>query len=253
MAGFAEIGVTFLLILICALLSWKQQQRLEKDFVLGALRSFLQIILLGYILNWIFKHSTLPVILAISGVMTFNAALHARGRVKVRHRGLLLDSLVATVLAIWPLAFLGAALLHAAPLWRVDVFLPLLGMLLGNTMNGISQGIDFYSSELKVRSEEIFSLLALGASPKEATGHIKERAMKIAMTPMMNSMASMGLVSIPGMMTGQILAGAEPSQAAVSQVIIVFLITVGTYAGTSMALVFTRNKKFTQEGVPCFG
>jgi putative ABC transport system permease protein len=125
-------------------------------------------------------------------------------------------------------------------------------MLLGNTLNGISVGLDFFGTELKMKREEVMSLLALGATKYEATKIIRNRALRIAMTPMLNSMASMGMVSIPGMMTGQILAGAVPAEAAITQIILVLLITVGTYSGTYLALNFARSRKFNQEGIPCF-
>ncbi len=248
-----EISCSFFLVSICALISRQKRQGLEKDFILGALRTIAQLLLLGVILNWVFRNNTLPVTLGIGLTMTINAALHSQGRVQIKYKHLLLDNLTATALAIWPLAFLGAALLHSDPLWRVEIFLPLLGMLLGNTLNGISVGTDYFGSELKTRREEILSLLALGATRKEATHVMRNKAIKIAMTPTLNSMASMGLVSIPGMMTGQILAGNTPEEAAVTQVILMLLITAGTYSGTYLSLNLARSRKFTQEGIPCFG
>lgn len=247
-----EIAICFVLIFICAFLSWKKKQGLEKDFLIGSVRTLVQLILLGYFLNWIFKNGNLAVI-AMSGLlMTINSAVHSKGRIEVKHKGIFLDNLLATAFAIWPLALLGSTLLHAKPVWAVEIFLPLLGMLLGNTLNGISLGVNHFALELKSRKEEVMSLLALGATPKEATLHVRDRSLKMAMTPTLNSMASMGIVSIPGMMTGQILGGNTPSEAAITQVIIMLLITVGTYSGTYLALFFTRQKKFLEGGIPCF-
>lgn len=247
-----EIGICFLLIFICAFLSWKKKQGLEKDFLIGSVRTLVQLILLGYFLNWIFKNGNL-VVIAMSGLlMTINSAVHSKGRIEVKHKGIFLDNLLATAFAIWPLALLGSTLLHAKPVWAVEIFLPLLGMLLGNSLNGISLGVNHFALELKSRKEEVMSLLALGATPKEATLHVRDRSLKMAMTPTLNSMASMGIVSIPGMMTGQILGGNTPSEAAITQVIIMLLITVGTYSGTYLALFFTRQKKFLAGGIPCF-
>jgi putative ABC transport system permease protein len=111
------------LILISSGPSYWKQQGMEKDFLIDALRTIVQLILLGYFLNWIFKNNSLPIILAAAFLMTFNSALHSRSRVEVKYKGLLLDNLLATALAIWPLAFLGTALLHAEPLRKVEVFL----------------------------------------------------------------------------------------------------------------------------------
>lgn len=240
-----------MILIISGISVWKKHH-LEKDFLIGSVRTCLQLILLGYALTWIFKNDSLIVILAISVVMTMNSALHSKARVQIKYRTLLLDNFLSTALTIWPLAFMGSALLHSTPLWRVEIFLPLLGMLLGNTLSGISVGVDFFGTELKSKKEEIISLIALGADKKEATAHVITRSLRLAMMPTLNSMASMGLVSIPGMMTGQILAGNKPSEAAITQVILMLLIAVGTYSGTYLALVLTRRHKFTKEGVPCF-
>lgn len=240
------------LVLLSAFLSKIRKENLEKDFVVGALRTILQLVVLGLILDWIFKNSSISIVIGISLIMTLNAALQATSRVEVRYKGIYLDHFISILLAIWPLAFLGSSLMKSNPVWRAEIYLPLLGMLLGNTLNGISIGINFFGVELKTKRDEVFSLLALGATPKEATTHIRLRSIKLAMTPILNSMVSMGFVSIPGMMTGQILAGNSPMEAALIQIVIVLLITVSCYVGISLALTFSRRKKFSHEGVPCF-
>ncbi len=252
MPGFLEIGISFVLVLICAILSRVKNQNLEKDFLIGAVRVFVQLILLGYVLTWIFKHDTLPVIFIVSFIMTMNSAIHSRSRVEVKYKALLLDNLLATAIAIWPLAVIGTALQNGSFTFKAEVFLPMMGVMLGNTLNGISVGVDFFGTELKSKKDEVISLLALGATPKEATWHINLRSLKLAMTPTLNSMASMGIVSIPGMMTGQILGGNSPTEAAITQVIIMFLIMTGTYFATFLALTFTRKHKFNEVGIPCF-
>lgn len=252
MPGFLEIGLAFILVLVCVVISHRKNQNLEKDFLIGAFRSFVQLILLGYILTWIFKHESILIIGGVAFVMTLNSAIHSKARVEVKYKALLLDNMLAIALAIWPIAIIASALTHSHPIWKADVFLPLLGVMLGNTLNGISVGVDFFGTELKTRREEVISLLALGANRKEATKHIHLRALKLAMTPTLNSMASMGIVSIPGMMTGQILGGNTPTEAAITQVIIMFLVMTGTYTATNFALSFSRRHKFTQAGIPCF-
>jgi putative ABC transport system permease protein len=252
MPGFLEIGICSLLVLMCAAISFWRKQYLEKDFLIGSARTFIQLITLGYALTWIFKNDSLLVILGVSLVMTLNSALHSKSRVEVKYKALLWDNFLATALAIWPLAIIGSALQHGNRLWQAEVFLPLLGVLLGNTLNGISVGVDFFGTELKARKEEVISLLALGATPREATRHINLRALKLAMTPTLNSMASMGIVSIPGMMFGQILGGNSPTDAAITQVIIMFLLVTATYSATNLALFFSRKHKFTLMGIPCF-
>src|SRR4051812_2464547 len=118
MPGFLEIGISFFLVLVCAGLSRWKKQNLEKDFLIGAVRTFVQLILLGYLLTWIFKNESILLIGVVSFVMTLNSAFHSRSRVEVKYKALLLDNFLATALAIWPVAIIGAALQHGNPIWK---------------------------------------------------------------------------------------------------------------------------------------
>jgi putative ABC transport system permease protein len=252
MAGPQGVLICFVLLLAIAGLSALKQQNLARDFIIGGVRSILQITLLGFVLGWIFKANNGLLIFLVGCIMTFNAAVHSKGRIQVKYKALFLNNLTAIAIAIWPLAVMGSFIIDSRGWWKAEVFLPLLGMLLGNTLNGISVGIDFFGNELKSRKEEILSLIALGATIPEATDHVLKRGLRLALTPMLNSMASMGIVSIPGMMTGQLLAGKAPMDSAFIQIMIVLLIAIGTYCGTYIALIFSRKKKFTGYGIPCF-
>lgn len=248
----SHILIAFSLVCLCALLSWRLNHGQERDLLKSSLRAILQLGLLGYLLTWIFAHNTLGISLLVALVMTVNSAIHARSRVKSRYRGLLLDNFLATVLSIWPLAFAGSFLLEGRPWWSVEHFLPLTGMLLGNTMNGISMGIDHFTHGIREKREEVLEWLALGANVIESTRDIFRRSLKIALTPIMNSMLTMGIVSIPGTMTGQILGGSSPMVAAFTQVVIALLVAVGVYCGTLLGLVLARNRLFNHRGQPCY-
>lgn len=216
------------------------------------MRTVIQVLFLGYALTWVFQNPSLLLILLISTFMTVNSALHSKGRVKSKYKGIFLDNLFSTTLTIWPLAFLGSQLLNSDPWWKPEHFLPLMGMLLGNVMNGISLGVDQFTHEVHSKKEEILSTIALGASTREATDSLFKRCIRVALTPMLNSMASMGLVSIPGMMTGQILGGQDPSEAAVIQILIMIFISAGVYFGTMTGIRLARKKLFDHWGIPCF-
>jgi len=185
MGGIWEISVAFGLIIICALISLWQSHDLHKDLLLASLRTLVQLILLGYILTWIFKNSSALLSLSMALVMTMNAAIHSRERIKSRYPGILLDNLLATTVTIWPLALLGPQLLHADPWWRVELFLPFLGMLLGSSMNGISLGVENFSHDVREKKDEVLSWIAMGATTKEATLPLFQRSLKIALTPIL--------------------------------------------------------------------
>ncbi len=250
--NYSHILLAYSLVGLCALLSRLKGHGQEKDLLISSFRAIIQLTVLGYALTWIFKHNTATICLLISLVMTVNSAIHSRSRIKSKYKGLFLDNLFATVLSIWPLALIGSFLFDTTPWWSVEIFLPLIGMLLGNTMNGISLGTDHFTHGIREKKEEVLEWLSLGASRNEATNDIFRRSVKIALTPIMNSMLTMGIVSIPGAMTGQILGGSSPVEAAYTQMIIVLLISAGAYCGSVLGLVFARKRLFNHRGQPCF-
>ena len=105
-------------------------------------------------------------------------------------------------------------------------------MVLGNTLTGISLGLDRFMESLVNQRQKIETLLSLGATRWEATHEEIKAAIRTGMIPMINSMMVMGIVSLPGMMTGQILAGANPLDAVRYQIIIIFAIASATALGT---------------------
>lgn len=244
--------IAFLLVALCALLSYWKGHGQEKDLLKSSIRAVLQLGLLGYLLTFIFANNSPQISLAVAMVMTINCAFHVRSRIKSRYKELLLDNFVATVLSIWPLAFVGSFLLDGKPWWSVEHFLPLIGMLLGNSMNGISMGIDHFTHGISEKREEVLEWIALGANTIEATRDIFRRSLRMSLTPIMNSMLTMGIVSIPGAMTGQILGGSSPMTAAITQMIIVLLVAVGVYIGALIGLSLARKRLFNHRGQPCF-
>lgn len=249
---YLSIAAVLVLVTLTALHSLLKSNGLEREMLYSSGRAIIQLIILGFVLTWIFAHNTAVIAIVAALFMTLNAGIHSRSRVKTRYPGMFLDHLISTVLSIWPLVFIGTQLFRSTPWWSVEQFLPLMGMLLGNTLNGISVGVENYTHVIQEKREEILGHLALGASTDEATKSLFNRSLKLALTPIMNSMLSMGIVSIPGTMTGQILGGSSPLEASQTQLIIALLIIVGCYLGTVMGLNFARKRLFNGRGQPCF-
>lgn len=250
--GLTEIGLTLFLVFFCVLLSWRQNHKLERDLVIGPIRNILQLIFLGYALTWIFQHTSFILSMCVGLVMTFNAALHIQARTKLKYKGMLLDHLLAIVLVIWPLTLFGTWLSKSSSWWEADHFLPLLGMLLASALNSISLGVGQFGLDIRDKKEDILSWIALGATTEEATSPLIAKCLHVAMTPNLNAMLSMGLVSIPGMMTGQIMAGVSPKIAAFNQIILMLLIVCSSYIGTFLGLISSRRRMFNKMGQPCF-
>ncbi|OMJ23222.1 UPF0014 membrane protein [Smittium culicis] len=128
--------------------------------------------------------------------------------------------------------------MNTHPAWAAYKFIPTIGMLLGNTMVGVIFGVKSVIRSCSQESDQIELMLAYGATRTEVSRPVLSKAMKAALVPTINSMSVTGLISIPGMMTGQILAGADVMQAAHYQQIIMFLISATTCVGSISACLF---------------
>ena len=111
-------------------------------------------------------------------------------------------------------------------------------------MNGISLGLDRLGGELAAKRAQVEALLALGATRWEAARQPIQEAVRTGLIPIMNSMMVVGIVSLPGMMTGQILAGANPVEAVKYQIVIMFLIASGTALGTVSVVLLSYRRLF---------
>lgn len=122
------------------------------------------------------------------------------------------------------MAFIQGAVLGVRPLWLPQYFVPLLGCLMGNIISGISLGLTTLLEEFLSDHDQLEVSLAMGATRWEACESLVQRSLVAALTPMMNQMSVVGLVSVPGLMAGMLLQGASPLQAAVYQVILMGII-----------------------------
>ena len=132
------------------------------------------------------------------------------------------------------------------PWYTPQYAIPLLGMMLGNTMTGIALGLERLTQAAREQRKNIEARLMLGHSAQQAIMDIRRQSMRYGMFPIINSMAAAGLVSLPGMMTGQILAGSPPLEAVKYQILIMFLIAAGTGFGTVIAVVLGSHRLFDE-------
>jgi putative ABC transport system permease protein len=238
-----QVGLSVLLILISGAISLALQLGMERRLLWAAVRTVVQLLLIGQVLQCIFapKQPWYVVILLIV-VMTLIAGGAAVRRTERRYRGIWLDSLIAMWASSWIVGaagLLGVIQVQGHHSWYYPQYcIPLLGMILGNTLNGISLGLDRFGAEVTGKRDQIETLLALGATRWEAAREPIQNAVRTGMIPTINTMMVVGLVSLPGMMTGQILAGMAPDQAVLYQIVIMFLIAAGTALGTVGVVIF---------------
>lgn len=228
-----QIAVAAALIAINAAISLALKLGMERRLIVASVRTVAQLALIGFVLDWVFAVRTWPVVLGLAAIMASVAGVAAVRRAGRRYDGIWLDSLVSMWASSWLIAGVAVAgVVRIDPWWEPQYAIPLLGMILGNTLNGISLGLDRLSEELVARRDNVEALLTLGADRWEAARDSVRTAVRTGMIPIINSMMVVGIVSIPGMMTGQLLAGVEPLSAVEYQIVIMFLIASGTALGT---------------------
>ena len=240
-----DLGMAAGLVLLLAALSWNLQLGIGRRMLVASLRSTVQLLLLGLVLKTLFASTNPWLVAALALVMLGVAGYEVMARQKYRFRGawgygtgalsMFLSSFSIALLAL-------LVLLQPAPWYTPQYAIPLLGMLLGNTMTGIAVSLDSLTRQTIDKRHQIEARLALGHTAAEAIGDIRRDALRAGLIPIVNAMATAGIVSLPGMMTGQILAGSPPMEAAKYQLLILFLIAAGTGLG-SMAAVLLGSKR----------
>ena len=245
--SYFQVGLAALLILINGAISVALRLGLHRKLALAAVRTVVQLLLVGLVLHWVFALRAWYAVLTLMLVMAVIAGISAVRRTGRRYPGIWLDSIVSICASSWLIT--GIALLgivRVEPWFSPQYAIPLLGMILGNTLTGISLGLDRLGQELVGRRNEIEGLLALGATRWEAARGSIRAAVQTGMIPILNSMMVVGIVSLPGMMTGQLLAGVSPNQAVKYQVVIMFLIASATALGTVGVVLLGYHRLFNK-------
>lgn len=233
------------LVLLLAALSWRLCLGVGRRVLVAALRGTVQLMLVGLVLKQLFAQANPVLIGLIVLVMWSVAGWEVQSRQKRRYTGpwgygigalsLFLSSFSVTLLAL-------LVIIQVEPWYQPRYLIPLLGMLLGNTMSGMAIALDQLTRQAWDARGCIEARLLLGATWEEAIADLRREALRSGLIPIVNAMAAAGLVSLPGMMTGQILAGSPPLEAAKYQLLILFLISAGTGLG-AMAAVWIGSRR----------
>jgi putative ABC transport system permease protein len=244
-----QVALAALLIVVNGAVSVGLRLGLARSLAVGGVRMILQLLLIGLVLEWVFRLDRWYIVLALTAVMTLVAGVTAVERNQRRYPGIWFD----TIVSVWASSWLIAAYAIFVVLRGIDTWyhpqytIPLLGMILGNTLNGISIGLGTFTETLLARRGEVETLLALGATRWEASRSPMRHALRTGLTPIINSMMVAGIVSLPGMMTGQLLAGVAPIQAVKYQIVIMFLIASATALGATGVVLLGFRRLFTAD------
>jgi putative ABC transport system permease protein len=241
----SDLGLASILVLLLAGMSWRLRLGVERRVLIAAARSTVQLMLVGLVLKVLFAQTSLPLIGLMALVMLSVAGYEVMQRQKRRYRGIWgygIGALSMFLSAFTVTFFALTLIIGVEPWYQPQYLIPLLGMLLGNTMSGIAIALDSLTRQAWDSRGRIEARLLAGGTWDEAIEEVRRDALRSGLIPIINAMATAGLVSLPGMMTGQILAGSPPMEAAKYQLLIMFLIAAGTGLG-SMAAVWIGSRR----------
>jgi putative ABC transport system permease protein len=241
--GQLMLGLFF--VLMAGIISLHHALRLERDLLVGVVRTFVQLFLLGYVLKFIFNLNKAWLVLGVFSFMILFAAWTIRGRIRDRQVAFFWPVFMSMMASYLLVSYVVTALVvQVQPWWKPQYFIPLGGMVIGNSMNAMAISLDRLLGELRARRHEVEMMLCLGADYSESSRDVLKTAMAAGMIPSINSMMAVGVVFIPGMMTGQILAGADPLVAIRYQMVVMVMLVGSTAIGTFLVTVLVRRRCF---------
>jgi putative ABC transport system permease protein len=237
-----QVAATLALVALAAAVSFWRNADLERDIGIAALRSFIQLTAIGYVIKLIFEADTLALVFALLAVMVVFGALTARSRAK------------KVPDAFWPL-LIALAVAGASTLGLVvalGVFeatarylVPVGGMVIGNAMTASAVALDRLGDEMADSRERIEATLALGATAQEAAAPTVRRALRSGMITLVDSTKTTGLIFFPGTMVGMLLAGANPTDAVRLQLILLYTLLGSVSIAALVATTLAYRNFFT--------
>jgi putative ABC transport system permease protein len=232
--NFYHVLISLALVAVAFGISWYEKIRVEKDIATGTLRAFIQLVAIGYALEFIFDLNKLWLILLTILVMVIVSGHTAGRRAKT-----IVSAMRISTFSIGVGTFFTLGSMLALRIITIDpkYVIPLGGMIIGNSMNASALALERINSEVKNKRAEIEQALALGATASQAMSRSYKVTVKASMIPTLNLMKVVGLVQLPGAMTGMILAGASPLSAVFIQIIVVYMLIT---AVTITAVITTR-------------
>ncbi|WP_054692307.1 ABC transporter permease [Syntrophomonas palmitatica] len=236
------------LVVITGLISVFLKLGLLKNLVWGTARAFIQLTLIGYVLNYIFKLNWLPVIIAVLLLQCYIASREATHRINKAPYNPALASFFSLTASTFVVGIIVVALIISPhPWYSAQIMIPIFGMLLGNSMNAIALCLDRMYAEINSHVDQVEQLLCFGASPWEAVVQYAQKAVAAGMMPTINSLMVVGIVSLPGMMTGQILAGMDPVSAVRYQFVVQVMIAAAVAIGCLLIVGLSYKRMFNMD------
>ncbi|EPL9570812.1 iron efflux ABC transporter permease subunit FetB [Providencia rettgeri] len=238
-----SLTFSIMLVLVAIFISHKEKLSLEKDIIWSTCRAIVQLLIAGYILKYIFNvdHAVLTVALVL--FICVNAAWNAKKRSKYLDK-IYLTAFVA-ITSGTVLTLLVLILTKAIAFTPMQV-IPITGMIAGNAMIAVGLCFNNLGQRFASQQQQIQEMLSLGATPKVASASIIRESIRASLIPTVDSAKTVGIVSLPGMMSGLIFAGVDPLQAVKYQIMVTFMLLATASLSTILAGYMTYIKFYNQ-------
>ncbi len=245
-----QLSISYIFVLVLLIIFKARGIRREKQILIASLRMTVQLTVMGYILMYVFGNPswwlTSLMILVMISFAVFNALKRVKSTMSRRLKFIMGLSLAAG--ALFTAAFFILVVLQVQPWFNPQYFIPISGMIVGNSMTAISLGANRLCTDMQEKRPAVENSLMLGATPARAVKEIVNDAFDCAILPTMNNMLTMGIVSLPGMMTGQILSGTFPLTAIKYQIGIMMAILGSTALCVVLFVTLGYKTFFTRDG-----
>jgi len=244
-----ELALFSLILLIPLTINKRYKLGIAKDTVISVVRMTVQLVLVGVYLEYLFKLNSLAVNLLWLAIMIVVGASSIVSKTNLPKKPLMWPLIAGLSCSLFPLlAVIAFGLVKPEPFYNAQYMIPLTGMLLGNSLSSNIVALQNLFTAFEQRKSEYEAAISLGASPKYASFPFLQEALRKSLAPILASMATTGLVTLPGMMTGQILGGASPMVAIKYQLIIMLAIFVMLSVSVTITLEMTLSCVQTKEG-----
>ena len=244
-----QLLIAYIFVLIMLIIFKSRGIKREKQILIATTRMTVQLTLMGYVLMFVFNNPSWWLTSFMILIMISFAIYNSIKRVKVNMSKELQRIIAFSMIfgALLTATFFILIVLNVRPWFNPQYFIPISGMIIGNSMTGIALGANKLCSDMEDKRVEIENSLMLGASTVVATKEIVNNAFDSAILPTMNNMLTMGIVSLPGMMTGQILSGTFPLTAIKYQIGIMLAILGSTAITTVLFVTLGYRTFFTKD------
>lgn len=239
--SWGNVGLGFSFILFNTLISTSLNLGVGSSLLSAAIRCAVQLGLVALVLQKVFETNNPWAVGGIAFLLNLLGTIEAVvNKSKKRYNHMFSSVLFGMLFSTIPVSIIGIRFAMAVePFWKPEQYIPIVGMLCGGTISGIVVSVSYALGEIYDNCDKVEMYLAFGASRFEACRPVAREALRLALTPTITQMSVIGIIAIPGMMTGAILGGSSVQQAARLQMVIMFMTSASTALASFITTIIT--------------